>query len=1227
MSVGVGRLALFLMGSGSDAFGRSAVVAMRWGRSRADKAVTEFADAARAAIAANGVSTRDASLPDRVARYVIDGDDLGVIAAIRAAHRGGWSSDWKPSQREPRRTMYRLLDSVPPEVGLRWAHVLTAFGHWGLTLAPIAGGDWAELLVDDIGKCFRWGALQDREPLPCTYAGIEAIILAGGGRRGELLAAMFSYSPLTPPQGNTFGSFTIGPISRAYAGLFSGARSIVCAMSDYRPSVAAHASELSALALHPGKGGPTIIELLEALDDDGLRPFAPAIAEFLTGTSTTLALAAEKLAGRCPPAELTAALQDRAVEGAGGQQLRALRALWKLGSRSVESPQDTRSWAMDFVATATSAAAKALAREWADLPAAGPSPGSTASAPGPRTGTPGAWQIEMTPALRTALLKFQSDINVEVDAKIREYEASEYPKTRAVASQYRQFSDNNLRALIATLTTAGPPSPKDTPRDIREQRAPWGLGMPDTRAIVKLGGTADLTAEAMLTVLSFVDSLRYPAGDRRLSWEAVNSLRAIAERSWSGDHPGLTLTRIRELLDQLGLVGNDLVFDAYSGFARGLPDAAVTDFVESNLSRFAGLLNDPPSYYTDDSKPYLALATLPALPADVADTMYRVALGTSSRNRELAQDTLADDPQRTARLNTALRASDADTRAIAAAWLGRSGTRDDIAELESAYHAEKTERVSQAQLDALAALGNPPSTYLNRDTLTAAAATGMRKGPAPLIAWIDWDTLPPVRWSGTDEVVDISILQWLLGSAAKLKSPEPTVAIRYYCALFDADGAERFGDHLLNVWIDVDHQGGFGGQSVSAVKCKGLLAICAATCRANAAPIAEQEIRGRYGYAASQCRSLLGMLAWIDQPNAIQLVLSISTKFRTKGIQDEARKQVDALAARRGWTRAELADRTVPDAGFGADGTLVLDYGPRQFTARIGDDLKLYLSGPDGKPVKALPAPRVTDDDARVAEAKRLLSGARKAVKTLVPQQVARLEEAIYAERSWPVDDWERYLHRHPIVAILCRRLVWAELTADGTLRRTFRPLDDGTLTDSDDDEVTLDPESHVTVVRPGLLDGALTEAWRTHLSDYEVTPLFDQLGERYEPAADHDSAQTLTAFEGHLLEAFTLRSMARKLGYTRGETGDGGVFFDYVKTYPSLGLVAVLGFSGSQLPEENTTVALTEMSYRSVEDGSPVPLRDVPVLLLGAGHRDLAATAAAGPGYDPNWRTKVNYA
>jgi hypothetical protein len=365
------------------------------------------------------------------------------------------------------------------------------------------------------------------------------------------------------------------------------------------------------------------------------------------------------------------------------------------------------------------------------------------------------------------------------------------------------------------------------------------------------------------------------------------------------------------------------------------------------------------------------------------------------------------------------------------------------------------------------------------------------------------------------------------------------------------------------------------------------------------------------------------MLAWVEHPSATQLVLAIGSRFRTKSFQEEAVRQAGALAERKGWTVDELADRTIPTAGFDDDGVLELPYGPRAFTAVLRPDLTVELRDPDGTVIKALPAPRQSDDAERAKESKKALSAAKKELKSIATLQAQRLYEAMCTERSWPARDWDRYLLRHPVAGPAVRRLVWVAPAPDGT-SVIFRPLDDGSLTDSGDNDVALPEGARVMVAHDSVLSPDEVAQWTAHLADYEVTPLFQQLGRGVHAITPQlRSRRELTDFTGHLLEAFALRGRAGRLGYTRGQTGDGGWFYAYEKRFPTLGIVAVVNFTGSPLPEENRLVALKELCFRKeTSDGrrAELTLGDVPAVLASECWQDMRLLAAEGTGFDPEW-------
>src|SRR5262249_51111520 len=214
----------------------------------------------------------------------------------------------------------------------------------------------------------------------------------------------------------------------------------------------------------------------------------------------------------------------------------------------------------------------------------------------------------------------------------------------------------------------------------------------------------------------------------------------------------------------------------------------------------------------------------------------------------------------------------------------------------------------------------------------------------------------------------------------------------------------------------------------SAIGSKGVLALAAACGGAQIAPTAQQYLKEWYGHRAAQGKALIQMLAWVEHPAATQLMLSVGSRFRTKGFQEEATRQAELLAERKGWTLDELADRTIPTAGFDESGMLELDYGGRKFIARLREDMTSGLETADGKRIAGLPEARKDDDEAKVKEAKKRLAAARKELKAILTLQKDRLYEAMCTARSWRYEDWSLYLLQHPIVRRHCQRLVWGSL-------------------------------------------------------------------------------------------------------------------------------------------------------------------------------------------------------
>jgi len=279
--------------------------------------------------------------------------------------------------------------------------------------------------------------------------------------------------------------------------------------------------------------------------------------------------------------------------------------------------------------------------------------------------------------------------------------------------------------------------------------------------------------------------------------------------------------------------------------------------------------------------------------------------------------------------------------------------------------------------------------------------------------------------------------------------------------------------------------------------------------------------------------------------------------------------------------------------------------------------------------VQALPQIKDGPEKDSAAEAKALLTTAKKELKQVYEFQTKRLYEALCVSRRWPAADWRRYLLEHPLIGRLAQRVIWLGLDAAGEVRAVFRPMEDLSLTDPDDNEVSLDGIEQVQLAHRSLLTAEAAEAWRQHLKDYKVALLFEQLKR---PLFSGEAGTALEDRRGHVLEAFKLRGAAQKLGYERSQAVDGGWFTEYLKPFTSIGITAVIGFTGSPLPEENREVALTETRFLRVSGkkragyGRYMALSDVPPVLLSEVWNDLHQIAAAGRGFDPDWQKRAAY-
>ena len=649
------------------------------------------------------------------------------------------------------------------------------------------------------------------------------------------------------------------------------------------------------------------------------------------------------------------------------------------------------------------------------------------------------------------------------------------------------------------------------------------------------------------------------------------------------------------------------------------------------------------------------LALLPAVPQRYLPRLTEIAVAEKRHLRLLAMDLLRDTKDLPARIEVLLDDKRQPVRINAAGWLADIRSVASEKPLRARLKKEKSDPVRAALIIALERLGVDLSDVIGPASLIAEAGKANAKTPPKLPEWLVANRLPQVRFKDGSSVPQAVVEYWL-ALAIRLKDPGAHGQFGIYLDQLVPEDAKALSGWVLESWIAYDTSAAsleeatvyaqanytmsyrwicsdrkpadqaaaiaemtrdkMGELINSGSDTKGLLALA---CRAD--PVwAAGRVRWflkKHGRRSHQAMALLEAIAGIGKPAALQVVIAASARLKQKTTQARAAEIAQRYAEDRGWSVDELADRTVPTAGFDDEGELELPCGEeaKPYVARIDASLAIHLFNPDGKPVKALPA----GDDENTKDSKKAFSAAKKELGQIVTLQGERLFEAMCVERQWPVADWRLAFHEHPVMRRLIERLVWQGLDAEGQPLGLFRPTQEGDFTDAADNDVAIDDFAAVRLAHGALVDAETCRAWTAHLKDYEVKPFIAQFDHLRAPlTAELAEAEAITDRQGWAAESRALRGVAEKRGYQR-VMGDGGGCHEYAKEFRSQGITATIWHTGSYAVDDNNRVALTELKFTREGRRGTFRLKDVPPVMLAECWADYHAVAAKGA-FDPDW-------
>ncbi|MEU8125202.1 DUF4132 domain-containing protein [Spirillospora sp. NPDC049024] len=405
-----------------------------------------------------------------------------------------------------------------------------------------------------------------------------------------------------------------------------------------------------------------------------------------------------------------------------------------------------------------------------------------------------------------------------------------------------------------------------------------------------------------------------------------------------------------------------------------------------------------------------------------------------------------------------------------------------------------------------------------------------RKKPPAHMA-VDAEVLPQVLLRGQVRALPVPAVRNLLTLLAMSTPAEPDPDLGSVLDACDERSLARFGWALFRHWREN------GAEPRDAWQFAALAWLGDDTTVRELVP-AVRAWPGEGGH--HQAVRGLDVLAAIGSDLALREIHAIAQKVRFKALKQRAQEKIEQIAAARGLTTEQLGDRLVPDLGLEADGTLVLDYGSRRFTAGFDEALRPYVIDQAGKHRTTLPKPGRHDDATLAPAAHRRFTALKKDVRAIAGLQLQRLERAMTTGRRWPLPEFREFFVGHPLVWHIARRLVW--VAEHGGTVTAFRLAEDRTFADVDDAAVAMPDGAAIGIAHPLHLGEALP-TWAQVFADYEILQPFPQLGREVHALTGEEKAGArLTRFEGVTVPFGNVLRLERRGWYRGPVDSDGGI-------------------------------------------------------------------------------------
>ncbi|MER7546646.1 DUF4132 domain-containing protein [Actinomadura sp.] len=272
--------------------------------------------------------------------------------------------------------------------------------------------------------------------------------------------------------------------------------------------------------------------------------------------------------------------------------------------------------------------------------------------------------------------------------------------------------------------------------------------------------------------------------------------------------------------------------------------------------------------------------------------------------------------------------------------------------------------------------------------------------------------------------------------------------------------------------------------------------------------------------SAKLAGAAINALGEFADPRALDVLRGLSRDVRYPGLGRRIAAAIEAAAARRGITPAQLVERGVPAHGLCRDGSLARDIGAYQAVLVIEDPLtvRLTFTGADGRPLRTVPGALKVPFAAEIKELKTLV----KQVRATLAAERTRIEALMAVERTWPFAEWRRHYRDHPVTGVVACGLIWEFEGPDGIWHAATPG--EGVLVTVDGRALPVPADdARVRLWHPARAFPGAVRAWRGFVTANRMTQSFKQaFRETYRPApAGAGPVRRRGGFDGELRRVF----------------------------------------------------------------------------------------------------------